>query len=340
MNVLKPLKSSSQQTQIAILGSGSWATALAKIFTDAQNHVHWYVRDQEQAEAICQKSRNPTYLSSVRFRSRNITVSSDIKSVIRTCDWIVLAIPSTFLDATLKQIDLSFYEKRIISGVKGIVPESKYIVREHLNKHYNLPSEQFLVIAGPSHAEEIALERLSFLTLACSKKSSAEQLKKLMLTKYVRAKTSNDVVGIEYAATLKNVYALAVGIAHGLNYGDNFQSVLISNAIREMNRFLKKISESSRNINQSAYLGDLLVTACSPFSRNSLFGNMIGRGASIKSAQLEMKMIAEGYYACLSVYELSQKNGVNTPILDTIYLILYRHKNPKKVFRRLVEKLN
>ena len=340
MNVLKPLKSSSQQTQIAILGSGSWATALAKIFTDAQNHVHWYVRDQEQAEAICQKSRNPTYLSSVRFRSRNITVSADIKSVIRTCDWIVLAIPSTFLDATLKQIDLSFYEKRIISGVKGIVPESKYIVGEHLNKHYNLPLEQFLVIAGPSHAEEIALERLSFLTLACSKKSSAEQLKKLMLTKYVRAKTSNDVVGIEYAATLKNVYALAVGIAHGLNYGDNFQSVLISNAIREMNRFLKKISESSRNINQSAYLGDLLVTACSPFSRNSLFGNMIGRGASIKSAQLEMKMIAEGYYACLSVYELSQKNGVNTPILDTIYLILYRHKNPKKVFRRLVEKLN
>jgi glycerol-3-phosphate dehydrogenase (NAD(P)+) len=340
LNVLKPLKSSSQQTQIAILGSGSWATALAKIFTDAQNHVHWYVRDQEQAEAIRQKSRNPTYLSSVRFRSRNITVSSDIKSVIRTCDWIVLAIPSTFLDATLKQIDLSFYEKRIISGVKGIVPESKYIVREHLNKHYNLPSEQFLVIAGPSHAEEIALERLSFLTLACSKKSSAEQLKKLMLTKYVRAKTSNDVVGIEYAATLKNVYSLAVGIAHGLNYGDNFQSVLISNAIREMNRFLKKISESSRNINQSAYLGDLLVTACSPFSRNSLFGNMIGRGASIKSAQLEMKMIAEGYYACLSVYELSQKNGVNTPILDTIYLILYRHKNPKKVFRRLVEKLN
>jgi len=168
--------------------------------------------------------------------------------------------------------------------------------------------------------------------LACSKKSSAEQLKKLMLTKYVRAKTSNDVVGIEYAATLKNVYSLAVGIAHGLNYGDNFQSVLISNAIREMNRFLKKISESSRNINQSAYLGDLLVTACSPFSRNSLFGNMIGRGASIKSAQLEMKMIAEGYYACLSVYELSQKNGVNTPILDTIYLILYRHKNPKKSF--------
>jgi len=197
-----------------------------------------------------------------------------------------------------------------------------------------------LVIAGPSHAEEIALERLSYLTLACSKKSSAEQLKKLMLTKYVRVKTSNDVVGIEYAATLKNVYALAVGIAHGLNYGDNFQSVLISKAIREMNRFLKKISESSRNINQSAYLGDLLVTAYSPFSRNRRFGNMIGRGASIKSAQLEMKMIAEGYYACLSVYELSQKNGVNTPILDTIYLILYRHKNPKKVFRRLVEKLN
>lgn len=340
MNVLKPLKLSSQQTQIAILGSGSWATALAKIFTDAQNHVHWYVRDQEQAEAIRQKSRNPNYLSSIKFRSRRITVSTDINSVIRACDWIVLAIPSAFLDATLKQIDLSFYEKRIISGVKGIVPESKYIVGEHLNKHYNLPLEQFLVIAGPSHAEEIALERLSYLTLACSKKSSAEQLKKLMLTKYVRAKTSNDVVGIEYAATLKNVYALAVGIAHGLNYGDNFQSVLISNAIREMNRFLKKISESSRNINQSAYLGDLLVTAYSPFSRNRRFGNMIGRGASIKSAQLEMRMIAEGYYACLSVYELSQKNGVNTPILDTIYLILYRHKNPKKVFKRLVEKLN
>lgn len=329
-----------KKSKIAIVGSGSWATALAKIFTDAQNHVHWYVRGEEEANSIRRNGRNPNYLSSVKFRSSSITVSTDINSVIGACDWIVLAIPSAFLEASLKQLTVSINEKRIISGIKGIVPESKYIVGEHLNKYYNLPLEQFLVIAGPSHAEEIALERLSYLTLACSKKSSAEQLKKWMLTKYVRIKTSNDVLGIEYAATLKNIYALAVGIAFGLNYGDNFQSVLVSNAIREMKRFLKKISASSRNINQSAYLGDQLVTAYSPLSRNRRFGNLIGRGASIKSAQLEMKMIAEGYYACLSVYELSQKHDITTPILDAVTLILYRQKNPKKVFRKLVEKLD
>ncbi len=331
---------STKKSQIAIIGSGSWATALAKIFTDAKNHVHWYIRDQEEAKAVRQKGRNPSYLSSIKFPQKSISVSSDINCVISACNWIVLAIPSAFLDATLKQIDVPFEKKWIISGVKGIIPESKCIVGEHLNLHYDLPMEQFLVIAGPSHAEEIALERLSFLTLACSKKKYAEELKKMMLTKYVRVKISSDVVGIEYAATLKNVYALAVGIAHGLNYGDNFQSVLISNAIREMDLFLKKISVSSRNINQSAYLGDQLVTAYSPYSRNRRFGNLIGRGASIKSAQLEMKMIAEGYYACSSVYELSQKYSIDSPIIDTVYHILYQNKNPKKGFRKLVEKLD
>ena len=340
MNILKLLKGSAQKTKIAIIGSGSWATALAKIFTDSQNHIYWYVRDTDQAKAIRSKNRNPSYLSEIKFKSKRITVSSDINVVISACNWIVLAIPSAFLDIALRQINIPLEKKRIISGVKGIIPQSKCIVGEHLHKNYNLPWEQFFVIAGPSHAEEIALERFSYWTLACVKKNNAEQLKKLMLAKYIKVRISNDVVGIEYASALKNVFALAAGISHGLNYGDNFQSVLLSNAIREMDRFLKQLSESPRNINHSAYLGDLLVTGYSTFSRNRRFGNMIGRGHTVKGAQLEMNMIAEGYYATLSFYKLSQKYEINTPITDTVYRILYKHESPKKNLKKLAKVLN
>ena len=224
--------------------------------------------------------------------------------------------------------------------MKGIVPESKCIVGDHLHQNFDLPWDQFLVIAGPSHAEEVALERLSYLTLACTKKSNAVELKKLMHTKYIHAKTSKDVVGVEYAATLKNIFALAVGIAHGLNYGDNFQSVLLSNALREMNRFLKRHSGARRNVNQSAYLGDLLVTGYSTFSRNRRFGNMIGRGYTVEGAQLEMNMIAEGYYAALPIYERAQELQIKSPIIDAVYQILYQQKSPKKSFRKLAKELD
>jgi glycerol-3-phosphate dehydrogenase (NAD(P)+) len=334
------LKIISPKATIGVLGSGSWATALVKILTDSKLHVNWYVRDQEQAKKTKSSSRNPNYLSEVKFRPRRITVSNDINEVVSKSEWLVIAIPSVYLESELKKINQPLKDKIIVSGVKGFIPETQLIVGEHLHQHYQLPWEQFVVIGGPSHAEEIALERLSYLTLASKNKQNATQLHQLLGTSYLQMKISNDVVGIEYAATLKNVYALASGIAHGLGYGDNFQSVLISNSTREMNRFIKKISKNKRNINHSAYLGDLLVTAYSLFSRNRRFGNMIGRGYTVKGTQIEMSMIAEGYYASESAFKVSKKIESNTPIIDAVYQILYLKKSPKKTFKKLSKKLD
>ena len=334
------LKIISPKATIGVLGSGSWATALVKILTDSKLHVNWYVRDQKQAKKTKSSSRNPNYLSEVKFRPRRITVSNDINEVVSKSEWLVTAIPSVYLESELKKINQPLKDKIIVSGVKGFIPETQLIVGEHLHQHYQLPWEQFVVIGGPSHAEEIALERLSYLTLASKDKVKATKLHQLLGTSYLQMKISNDVVGIEYAATLKNVYALASGIAHGLGYGDNFQSVLISNSTREMNFFIKKISKNKRNINHSAYLGDLLVTAYSLFSRNRRFGNMIGRGYTVKGAQIEMSMIAEGYYASESAFKVSKKIESNTPIIDAVYQILYLKKSPKKTFKKLSKKLD
>ena len=334
------LKIISPKATIGVLGSGSWATALVKILTDSKLHVNWYVRDQKQAKKTKSSSRNPNYLSEVKFRPRRITVSNDINEVVSKSEWLVIAIPSVYLESELKKINQPLKDKIIVSGVKGFIPETQLIVGEHLHQYYQLPWEQFVVIGGPSHAEEIALERLSYLTLASKDKVKATKLHQLLGTSYLQMKISNDVVGIEYAATLKNVYALASGIAHGLGYGDNFQSVLISNSTREMNRFIKKISKNKRNINHSAYLGDLLVTAYSLFSRNRRFGNMIGRGYTVKGTQIEMSMIAEGYYASESAFKVSKKIESNTPIIDAVYQILYLKKSPKKTFKKLSKKLD
>lgn len=334
------LKIISPKATIGVLGSGSWATALVKILTDSKLHVNWYVRDQKQAKKTKSSSRNPNYLSEVKFRPRRITVSNDINEVVSKSEWLVIAIPSVYLESELKKINQPLKDKIIVSGVKGFIPETQLIVGEHLHQHYQLPWEQFVVIGGPSHAEEIALERLSYLTLASKDKVKATKLHQLLGTSYLQMKISNDVVGIEYAATLKNVYALASGIAHGLGYGDNFQSVLISNSTREMNFFIKKISKNKRNINHSAYLGDLLVTAYSLFSRNRRFGNMIGRGYTVKGTQIEMSMIAEGYYASESAFKVSKKIESNTPIIDAVYQILYLKKSPKKTFKKLSKKLD
>ena len=332
----------SKKLTYGVVGGGSWATAIVKMLSENLSEIHWYMRNVSAIEHIRKENHNPNYLSAVEFNPDQIKLTSNINELVKACDLIILAIPSAFLDATLRQITIPIKDKNVVSGVKGIIPESKCIVGDHLHQNFDLPWDQFIVIAGPSHAEEVALERLSYLTLASTKKSNAVQLKKLMQTKYIHVKTSKDVVGVEYAATLKNIFALAVGIAHGLNYGDNFQSVLMSNAIREMNRFLKKLSKSRRNINQSAYLGDLLVTGYSTFSRNRRFGNMIGRGYTVKGAQLEMNMIAEGYYATKSAHLLNEKNKNKTklPIIDAVYDILYEGKDPKKTFKKLTEMLD
>ena len=276
--------------KFAVLGGGSWATAIVKMLAENQAQVGWYMRNSEAIDYIKKEKHNPKYLSSVEFKLEQLELSDDINSIIKNADVLIFAIPSAFLEGELQKATVSFQSKIIFSAIKGIVPETGLIVGEHFHEKYNIPFENIGVITGPCHAEEVALERLSYLTIACDDQEKAALVAENLSSHYIKTKISDDIIGTEYAAMLKNIYALAAGIYHGLGYGDNFQSVLMSNAIREMKRYIKRVHKMKRNINNSAYLGDLLVTGYSTFSRNRMFGNMIGKGYTVKSAQMEMKM--------------------------------------------------
>jgi len=304
------------------------------------NEVGWYMRNENAIDYIKINEHNPNYLSSAEFDVSKLLLSNDINELVNYADVLIFAIPSAFLKGELDKISENISEKIIFSAIKGIVPESGLIVGEHFHKMYQVPIENIGVITGPCHAEEVAMERLSYLTIACQDRKKARMLSKYISSDYIKTKTSDDIIGTEYAAMLKNIYAIAAGIAHGLGYGDNFQSVIMSNSIREMKRFIKKVHKMKRNINNSAYLGDLLVTGYSVFSRNRMFGNMIGKGYTVKSAMMEMSMVAEGYYAAKSAYLLNEKNGAKTPIIDAVYAVLYQHKNPKQIFKKLTEELD
>ena len=288
-------------------------------------------------EHLLREQHNPNYLSSVEFHLEQLKLSNDINEIADYADVLIFVIPSAFIHNELEKLNVDISNKIIVSAVKGIMPETGLLVGEHFHDAYNVPYDNIAVIAGPCHAEEVALERLS-----CSDEAKAKAIAKSLSSDYINTKISDDIIGVEYAVMLKNIYAIAAGIAHGLGYGDNFQSVLMSNSIREMKRFIKKVHKMKRNINNSAYLGDLLVTGYSVFSRNRMFGNMIGKGYTVKSAQMEMSMVAEGYYATKSAHLLNQKNKkkANTPIIEAVYDILYENKNPKKVFKKLTEKLD
>ena len=326
--------------KIAVFGGGSWATAIVKMLCENLNEVGWYMRNENAIEYIKENEHNPNYLSSAQFTVSKLFLSGDINEMVNYADILIFAIPSAFLKQELDKISQDFSSKIVFSAIKGIVPESGLIVGEHFNKNHGVPIENIGVITGPCHAEEVAMERLSYLTIACQDRKKAKLLSKYLTSNYINTKTSDDIIGTEYAAMLKNIFAIAAGIAHGLGYGDNFQSVLMSNSIREMKRFIKKVHKMKRNINNSAYLGDLLVTGYSVFSRNRMFGNMIGKGYTVKSAMMEMSMVAEGYYAAKSAYLLNQNNKADTPIIDAVYAILYENKNPKKIFNKLTEKLD
>ena len=329
--------------KVAVFGGGSWATAIVKMLCENLDEIGWYMRNETAIEHIKKEYHNPDYLSSVEFHTEQLKLSSDINEMVDYADYLIFVIPSAFVESELKKIDRSLQGKIIFSAIKGIVPESSLIVGDHFFTHYNIPFKDIGVITGPCHAEEVALERLSYLTIACADQQKAKVIAKALSSDYIRCTTSDDIIGTEYAAMLKNIYALAAGIAHGLGYGDNFQSVLMSNAIREMKRYVKKVHKMKRDINGSAYLGDLLVTGYSTFSRNRMFGNMIGKGYTVKSAMMEMSMVAEGYYATRSAYQLNQDRGkrkAKTPIINAVYAVLYDKKNPKKVFKKLTEKLN
>jgi len=329
-----------EQPKFAVIGGGSWATAITKMLCHNMKQVAWYMRNEAAIENIKINKHNPNYLSAVEFDTDQLILTNDINEAIAYADYLVFAIPSAFLGSELQKLTVSLENKVIISAIKGIIPETGLIVGQHFMQTYHLPIEQIVVLAGPCHAEEVALERLSYLTIAGGNLETAEIISESLRSHYIKAKTSDDVIGVEYAAMLKNIYAVAAGMAHGLGYGDNFQALLMSNAIREMKRFIKKVYKMKRNINDSAYLGDLLVTGYSLFSRNRMFGNMIGKGYTVKSAQMEMNMIAEGYYAAKSAYMMNEVIKAKTPIIDAVYDVLYNGKEPKKVFRKLIDKLN
>ncbi|TDQ28663.1 NAD(P)H-dependent glycerol-3-phosphate dehydrogenase [Tenacibaculum caenipelagi] len=330
----------SNQTKIAVLGGGSWATAIVKMLSENLETIGWYMRSVYAIEHIKRNKHNPSYLSSAELHPEQLDLSNDMNYIVENYDVLIFAIPSAFLNNELEKLTASLTNKVIFSAIKGIVPESGLIVGEHFHDTFNVPYDNIGVITGPCHAEEVAMERLSYLTLACQDQERAKELSKFITGRYIKTKISDDIIGTEYAAMLKNIYAIAAGIAHGLGYGDNFQAVLMSNGIREMKRFIKKIHKMKRNINNSAYLGDLLVTGYSTFSRNRMFGNMIGKGYTVKSAMLEMSMVAEGYYATKSAYEINQKNGAKTPIINAVYNVLYDKKEAKDEFLKLTNRLD
>ncbi|MCQ2218279.1 MAG: NAD(P)-binding domain-containing protein [Paludibacteraceae bacterium] len=318
-----------KEPKIAVLGGGSWATAIAKIcLMNPERSINWYLRRQDQIDDFKRLGRNPSYLSSVQFDTNRINFNADLNEVVRTSDILIFATPSPFLKSHLQKLTESLSDKIVVSAIKGIVPDENMIISDYFRTVYNVSDDNLMVISGPCHAEEVALARLSYLTIGCQNRENGKLLAGMMACNFVKTAVIDDVDGLEYASVLKNVYAIAAGLCHGLKYGDNFQAVLISNAIQEMLRFINIVSQKHRNIKESAYLGDLLVTAYSKFSRNRTFGTMIGKGYSVKTAQLEMEMIAEGYYGTKCIKEINERYKVNMPILDAVYNILYGKISP------------
>ena len=323
--------------KIAIIGGGTWATAIAKLILNNTDSINWYMRRKDRIDDFKRLGHNPAYLSSVKFDISRIHFSNNLNMTIRNSDMLIFVTPSPYLKQHLKKLKTPLYNKFIVSAIKGIVPDENMIVTDYLKKIYNVPAENLAVIGGPCHAEEVALERLSYLTIGCADTERAKIVANMLNGNFLKTSISQDVEGIEYGSVLKNVYAIAAGICYGLKYGDNFQAVLISNAIQELNRFVNAVNPIDRNICESVYLGDLLVTAYSRFSRNHTFGTMIGKGFSVKTAQIEMEMVAEGYYGTKCIKEVNEKYNVEMPILDAVYNILYNKKSSFTEIRQLTE---
>jgi len=323
--------------KIGILGGGSWATALAKIVSMNQTRFNWYMRRPEQIEEFKNIGHNPSYLTGVKFNTKNITFYNEINDVVKNSDILIFAIPSPFIKQHLQKLNVPLKKKIVVSAIKGIVPDENMLVSDYFSKFYNVSRENLAVLGGPCHAEEVALERLSYLTVGCVNEKSAKYVADLLTTHFIKTSVGNDVTGMEYASVLKNVYSIVAGICHGLKYGDNFQAIFISNTIMEMARFIDAVAPLERNISGSVYLGDLLVTAYSRFSRNRIFGTMIGKGYSVKTAQIEMEMIAEGYYGTKCIKEINNDYQVDMPILDTVYSILYERKSAVPAIKKLTD---
>lgn len=328
-----------KNARCAVVGYGSWATALVKVLLENEQRVGWYIRRADVIGHISRKGHNPRYIPGAQLDTSRLDMSDDINKVVSEADIVILAVPSAFLQMTLEPLTVSLEEKFVVSAIKGIIPEGYVTIAEYVNEHYGLPYDQIGIIAGPSHSEEVSQERLSYLTLVCKSTENATVLCDKFTTPYIITNPSTDIYGTEYAAVLKNIYAICAGIAVGLGYGDNFLAVLISNAAIEMNRFLNESYPSERNTSASAYLGDLLVTAYSKFSRNREFGMMIGRGYSVPQAQEEMDMVAEGYYAAECIMQVNKRFGISMPIAECVYGILYGGLPAGEEIRKMTKKL-
>lgn len=342
--------------QFGLIGSGSWATALAKILTDKKQPVHWLIRSEATIRHLQNRHHNPHYLSSVYFDTALLQLSNDIKEVVNESDAVIIAVPSAYILETFSGLDpYAFADKTIISAIKGILPQNNLLLNEFLADQFQVALDDYYTIMGPCHAEEVASEKLSYLTFSGKNLVQTQSIADCFNTEYLNTIVNNDVIGVQYAAILKNIYALGAGIAHGLEYGDNFLSVLIANCADEMAGFLRHVgikhievgihqkSESttkkSPNYAASVYLGDLLVTCYSPYSRNRTFGNMIGKGYSVKTAQLELNMVAEGYNACKCIYLINQKIGADMPIGETLYRVLWENVKPRDGFYEIEQML-
>ncbi|MCH3995542.1 MAG: NAD(P)-binding domain-containing protein [Prevotella sp.] len=321
----------------AIIGDGSWATAIAKMIVSHTHHIGWYVRRPDRIEDFRRLGHNPVYLSNARFDVSEIYFSDDITEIVDHYDTLVFVTPSTYLKGLLKNLKAPLKGKFIVTAIKGIIPDENLVCSEYFHRTYGIPYNDLACIGGPSHAEEVALRCLTYLTVACGDREKAKAFTELLNSDFIRTKISTDVMGIEYSSVLKNIYAIAAGICNGLQYGDNFQAVLMSNAVQEMNRFLTATYPCDRCIYDSVYLGDLLVTGYSKFSRNRTFGTMIGKGYSVKRAQIEMEMVAEGYYGTKSMKEINAHMRIKMLILDAVYDILYNRIDPKTEIKLLAD---
>lgn len=326
--------------KIAVIGAGSWATALAKLLLNNNARINWYVRRSERIEEFLKYHRNPVYLTDITFDTHRIDFFSDINGAVAGARTLVVAIPSPYFKDEAEKITVDLSEKNIVSAVKGIVPDDNMIVTEWFSQKFGCKDSNLLVIGGPCHAEEVALDHLSYLTIGCHEPHKSANFARSIAGPKLKTILSDDVAGIEYGAVLKNVYAIAAGIVGGMKAGDNFKAMLVCNAIREMRRFVDIAApmDKQRDIDRSAYLGDLLVTAYSVFSRNHNFGAMIGKGYSVKSAKMEMEMVAEGYYGTRCIHDINEdKFHVEMPILNCVYRILYEGKTPRSAFAAIAD---
>ena len=327
--------------RVGVLGGGSWATAQVKLLCKNTDKVYWWMRNKEAIDHIRQFGHNPNYIQSIEFEKEQLHVTDDLQEVIDNSDYIIVAIPAAFVHEAFQHYKPTGLEKKVLfSAIKGVINEFDSIPARYFHKQLGVPYENIGIVCGPCHAEEVAMEKLSYLTIGCSDIEKADLMATMLGCRFLKTNTTEDVFGAELAAILKNVYAVASGICHGLGYGDNFQAVLISSAIREMERFIDTVHEVHRDVKSSAYLGDLLVTAYSPYSRNRTLGTMVGKGYSVKWATIEMNMVAEGYYAARGIHEINKKFNADIPIADAVYRILYEKISPVMEMRILTDKLS